>query len=156
MPRTKTGPPLLVGVKGAAKTTTEGENKNNRKKRPKTPLPPRVQKKGPQKSTRRIPKTCGAQNGAPRKHQEAGRTAKKAEQTKAAGTQTRKKNKNAKCVWGCALLLPELSLLKRKRNENKKTTTSAKKPKEERKKPQNTRPDMKRIFQDSFGSEKKE
>ena len=41
--------------------------------------------KGPQKSTRRIPKTRGAQNGTLRKHQEAGRMAKKGEQTSAAG-----------------------------------------------------------------------
>ena len=72
--------------------TTEGENKNNRKKRPKHPCR-LASRKGPQKgrassspvSSRRIPKTRGAQNGTPTKTQEAGRTAKKGEQTSAAG-----------------------------------------------------------------------
>ena len=86
MPRTKTGPPLLVGVKKAANTQQKGKTKQQ-KETTKNTLAASRPEKGPQKSTRRIPKTRGAQNGTPRKHQEAGRTAKKGEQTSAAGQQ---------------------------------------------------------------------
>ena len=45
MPRTTTGPPLLVGVKKAAKHNRKGKQKQQ-KETTKTPLPPCVQKKG--------------------------------------------------------------------------------------------------------------
>ena len=51
----------------------------------------------------------------------------------AAGTQTRKRTRTHKCVWGCALLLPELSLLKKKETKKKDDDVGEKKPKEERK-----------------------
>ena len=49
-PRTTTGPPFLVGVKKAAKHNRRGKQKHQ-KETTKTPLPPRVQKKG----LRRVP-----------------------------------------------------------------------------------------------------
>ena len=70
--------------KGKTKTTERNDQNTLAASRP---------EKGPQKgrassspvSSRRIPKTRGAQNGTPKKRQEAGRTAKKGEQTNAAG-----------------------------------------------------------------------
>ena len=134
MPRATTGPPLLVSVKKPP-NTTEGENKNNRKKQPKHPCR-LASRERPQKgrassspvSTRRIPKTRGVRNGTPKNHQEARRTAKKGDKPSAAG-----KNKTRAC--GGVLLLPELCLLKRneKRKDNKRRRR--KKPKGERPNP---------------------
>ena len=38
----------------------------------------------------------------------------------AAGTKTRKRDKNTRCVWGCAQLLPKLSLLKENKQKQKR------------------------------------
>ena len=65
------------------KTQQKGK-KNNRKKRPKHPCRLASRKRASEEFQEN-PKNAWAQNGAPRKHQEAGRTAKKGEQTNAAG-----------------------------------------------------------------------
>ena len=78
---------------------TKGEKQKPRTRSQETPMPPRVQK-GASVSSRRIPKTRGAQNGTPKKRQEAGRTAKTGDKPSAAG-QKENRNKQNKCVWGC-------------------------------------------------------
>ena len=101
MPRTKTGPPLLDRVK-KPQNTTEGENKNNRKKQPKPPLPPSRPEKGPQKGrassspvgSRRIPKNARGPEWHPEKtprsgtHGQKGRTNKCERDKKGTGKAT--------------------------------------------------------------------
>ena len=95
--------------KGKTKTT-EGSDQNA--------LAASRPEKGPQKSTRRIPKTRGAQNGTPRKTPRSRTHGQKGRTSKCGGTKKRNKDKQNKCVWGCALLLPELSLLKKRRKKD--------------------------------------
>ena len=130
----------------AAKQNRRGKEKTRHKKHG-TPLPPRVPRKRGLRSTRRIPKTHGAQKGTPKKTQEAGRTAKTGK-NKRGGTQNEKRNKQ-KGACGGVLLLPDLYLLKK----TAKNDVGEKKPKDKRTAPKNTRPDIKRIFPDTFGSE---
>ena len=104
-----TGPPLLDRVKTtAAKHNETGKKKNKAREAQKTLAASRPKKKASE-GPRRIPKTRGVQNGTPKKRQEAGRTAKTGK-NKRGGTQKQKRKQQNKCVWGCALLLPELSL----------------------------------------------
>ena len=140
MPRTKTGPPLLVGVKRAAKHNRRGKQKQQ-KEATKTPLPPRVQRKG----LRRVPGESQKRAGprmAPRKNAKKRDARPKRANKQVRRDRKRNRKKQCKCVWGVpCYYLSCLSLKKETR-----TTTSAKKPKEERKQPKNTRPDIKRIF----------
>ena len=108
MPRTTTGLPLLVGVKRAAKHNRRGKQKQQ-KETTKTPLPPRVQKKG----LRRVPGESQKRAGsrmAPRKNAKKRDARPKRANKQARRDKKRNRKKQPKCVWGCALLLPELSL----------------------------------------------
>ena len=75
--------------------TKRGKGKNKDKR---STAKPRVPKKGASEGASELnphkfqenPKTPGAQNGAPKKRQEAGRTAKKGETTSAAGHKNKK------------------------------------------------------------------
>ena len=58
MPRTATGPPLLVGVRRAAKHNRRGKQKQQ-KETTKTPLPPHVQKKGLRRAPGKSQKRAG-------------------------------------------------------------------------------------------------
>ena len=118
-----TGPPLLVRVKTAAKRNRRGKRKQQ-KEATKTPLPPRVQRKG----LRRVPgnsqKRVGPRMAPQGKHQEAGRTAKKGEQANAAGQKRTRKNKTSPCGGVPCYYLSCLSQKKRRRrrrnNQRKK------------------------------------
>ena len=142
-------PVILEKVWPQNKRGKEKQNKRNTRK----PLPPRVPRKRPQKVQGESQKRPGPRM-APRKNaKKRDARPKRAEQTKAAGHKKKKNQKN-RCVCGGVLLLPELCLLKKRKNKKKpKTTTTTKKPKEERTNPEKTRPDKKRIFPNSFGSE---
>ena len=137
--------------KRVAANATEGENTNNKREAQKHPCR-LASKKGPQKgranssptSSRRIPKTHGAQNGTPRKPPRSRTHGQKGEQTSAVGQKKRTRtSKTSAC--GSVLLLPELCLSQKKRRRRKNLRT--------RNKPKNTRPDIKRIFPNAFGSE---
>ena len=80
-------------------TQQKGKTKNH--KSTEVPLPPHIQKgSSSPASSKRIPKTHGAQNGTPRKNQEKGRTAKWA-----INQQRRNKKKNhMRRVWGCPVI----------------------------------------------------
>ena len=97
----------------AAKHNKRGKNNTRQKEnRQQKPLPPRVQKTGPQKgasnlkppqSTERIqktPKRTGPRMAPRQNARRKGRTAKTGDKPGAAGTKTRKRNKNTRCVWG--------------------------------------------------------
>ena len=89
-------------------------------------MPPRVPRKGPRKgrassspiSSRRIPKTRGAQNGTPRKtprsrtHGQNGRNKQMRRDTK------KKRNQQNKRVCGGVLLLPDLYLSKKNKKHD--------------------------------------
>ena len=63
----------------------------------------------------------------------------------------RNKNKQHKCVWGCALLLPKLSLFKKnKRGDD----VVGEKTKERKKKTETQDLTSREFFRDTFGSEK--
>ena len=93
--RSRAGP---SSKKCAAAKQKRGKGKTRTREAQQNPCRLASQEKGPQKgrassspiSSRRIPKTPGAQNGAPKKRQEAGRTAKKGETTSAAGHKNKK------------------------------------------------------------------
>ena len=105
---------------------TKGENTNQGKEAKKHPCRLASQEKGPRKgrassspvSSRRIPKTRGAQKGTPRKtprsrtHGQNGRN----KQVRRDKTKANKKSKTSAC--GGVLLLPELYLLKETKTEN--------------------------------------
>ena len=141
----------------------KGKRKTRQKKR-KKPLPPRVPRKGASEGASeqaQAPLVQGESQNRPGPRMAPRKNAKKrdarpkrAEQTKAAGHKKKKEQEN-RCVCGGVLLLPELYLLKKKKKQKQKpkTTTTTKKPKEERTNPEKTRPDKKRIFPNSFGSE---
>ena len=102
----------LLGLsrKSVAANATEGENKNHKREAQKHPCR-LASKKGPRNgragsspvSSRRIQKTRGAQNGTPRKHQEAGRTAKKA--IKQTRRDKKKKTKPVRVGVSCYYLI---------------------------------------------------
>ena len=73
----------------------------------------------------------------------------------AAGTQTRKGRKTQSACGGvpCDYLI-FLSEKRKRKKKQKKAATSAKQPKEKRRQPQNTRPDIKRIFSRQFRERK--
>ena len=131
---------------------TKGEKKNKAREAQQNPCRLASQERGLRRgeraqAPRRIPKTRGAQNGTPKNHQEAGRTAKMGETDKNGGTQ-KKRNQQNKCVCGGVLLLPDLYLFKKK--QKPKTTTTTKKTKEEKANPENNRPDIKENFSKHF------
>ena len=118
---------------------TKGENTNQGKEAKKHPCRLASQEKGPQKgrassspvSSRRIPKTHGAQNGTPKKtprsrtHGQNGRN----KQMRRDNTKRTRKSKTSAC--GGVLLLPELCLFKKKNKKRRRR----KKQKEERTNP---------------------
>ena len=82
--------------------TKRGKTKQDKRSN-ETPLPPRVREKG----LRGVPGESQKRPGprmAPRQNtRKKGRTAKTGEQTECGGDTNKKKTKNTKCVWGCAL-----------------------------------------------------
>ena len=132
----------------------KGNKKTRQEKQRKTPAASRPKKKGLRTSTRRIPKTPGAQNATPEKRQE-GRTAKTGKTDKRGGTQKRKgASKTSVCAGvggGSCYYLIYVSL-KKKKNKNGKRRRRKNLRKRERT-PKKTRPDVNRIFPNSFGSE---
>ena len=77
--------------KGKTKTTERNDQNTLAASRP---------EKGPQKSTRRIPKTSGAQNGTPRNTKKQDARPKRVNR-QARRDNKRNKDKQHKCVWGC-------------------------------------------------------
>ena len=120
---------------------TKGENTNQGKEAKKHPCRLASQEKGPQKgrassspvSTRRIPKTRGAQNGTPKKtprsrtHGQNGRN----KQTRRDNTKRTRQSKTGAC--GGVLLLPELYLFKKQKKHEKRRRRKTQR--EERKNP---------------------
>ena len=114
----------------AAKQNRRGETKTKHKKHGNTLAASRP-KKGPRKgrassspiSSRRIPKTRGAQNGTPKKRQETGRTAKKGDEPTTAGQKGEKEKTNTSACGG-VLLLPALYLLQQKEKEKETASTN--------------------------------
>ena len=132
MPRATTGPPLLVGVK-KPQNTTEGVNKNNRKKNDQNTHAASRPEKGPRKgrassspvSFRRIPKTRRAQNGTPTKTPRS-RThrQKRAKKQMRRGKKEQEQTNTGAC--GGVLLLPDICLFLKRKKQTKTKMTSAK------------------------------
>ena len=139
-PRARKGRPL--GVTPWPQNKKQGEKENKAREAHENPCRLASQEKG---SSEQVPgesqKRSGPRKAPRRKRKKRDKTGK----NKRGGTQKEKKNKPKQVRVGGVLLLPDLSLLKK--------TTTAKKPKEERTNPKNSRPDIKRIFPNSFGSE---
>ena len=143
----------------AAKHNRRGKQKQQRETT-KTPLPPRVQKRASEgvselkpRKFQENPKNVRGPEWHPGKTPRSGTHGQNGRTNKCGGTKKRNRKKQPKCVWGCALLLPKLSLFKRK-NKNKKATTSAKNQRKREKNPQTPDLTSREFFRDISGSEK--
>ena len=147
-----TGPPLLVGVK-KPQTKQKGENKNNRKNRPEHPcrlasrkrasegassLKPPKYRENPTKT----PKRTGPRKAPRQNARKKGRTARTGNNK--CGGDKNKGNRPKRCVRGVPC--DYLSCI------SQKTETTTTENQERENEPKNGRPDIKRIFPNSFGS----
>ena len=147
-----TGPPLLDGVEKSRKTQQKGKTKTTERSDQNTLAASRPEK-GSQKSTRRIPKTRGAQNGTPRKTPRSRTHGQNGRANKCGGTKkgTRKSNTSACGGVPCDYL----SFLSLKKKKPKKGDDVGDKTKgREKKRPETPDLTSREFFQDIFGSER--
>ena len=83
------------------KTKQKGKKNNKAREAHENPCRLASKKKGLRTSTRRIPKTHGAQNGTPKNRQEAGRTAKTGKEQTRRDTKREKEQAKQVRVRGC-------------------------------------------------------
>ena len=101
-PRTMTGPPLLVRVKKAAKQNEKRKNNTSTRSK-KTPLPPRVQETGLREVPRESKNARGPEWHSDKTPEGKDARPKRVNRQTPRGTKTRKRKRNTRCVWGCAL-----------------------------------------------------
>ena len=124
------GSKSLLGLPTSARKPTRASRKGvqpqNKTKRGKTkqgtrsneaPLPPRVRGQGLREVPRESKKRPGPRMAPRQNARRKGRTAKTGDKPGCGGDTDKKRKKNTRCVWGCALLLPELSLSKKRKDK---------------------------------------
>ena len=103
MPRTMTGPPLLVRVKKSRKTQQKGKTKTRERSDQKHPCRLASRERASEEYQENPKNARGPEWHPDKNARRKGRTAKTGEQTNAAGDKDKNKKKNTRCVWGCAL-----------------------------------------------------